>query len=57
MALVGLYESRLIPVPVLLSVVTGVLEAFAGTVVAKLLLNLYGQIGLVRPRWRSRTRS
>ena len=46
MALVGLYESRLIPVPVLLSVVTGVLGAFAGTVVAKLLLNLYGQSGM-----------
>jgi hydrophobe/amphiphile efflux-1 (HAE1) family protein len=45
--LVGLYESWMIPVPVLLSVVTGVLGAFAGIVVAKLPLNLYGQIGLV----------
>ena len=45
--LVGLYESWMIPVPVLLSVVTGVLGAFAGIIVAKLPLNLYGQIGLV----------
>jgi hydrophobe/amphiphile efflux-1 (HAE1) family protein len=45
--LVGLYESWMIPVPVLLSVMTGVLGAFAGLVVAKLPLNLYGQIGLV----------
>jgi multidrug efflux pump len=45
--LVGLYESWMIPVPVLLSVMTGVLGAFAGIVVAKLPLNLYGQIGLV----------
>src|SRR5262249_51039642 len=45
--LVGLYESWMIPVPVLLSVMTGVLGAFAAIVVAKLPLNLYGQIGLV----------
>jgi HAE1 family hydrophobic/amphiphilic exporter-1 len=45
--LVGLYESWMIPVPVLLSVIVGVLGAFAGIVVAKLPLNLYGQIGLV----------
>jgi multidrug efflux pump subunit AcrB len=45
--LVALYESWMIPVPVLLSVTTGVLGAFAGIVVAKLPLNLYGQIGLV----------
>jgi HAE1 family hydrophobic/amphiphilic exporter-1 len=44
---VGLYESWMIPVPVLLSVIVGVLGAFAGIVVAKLPLNLYGQIGLV----------
>ncbi len=45
--LVGLYESWMIPVPVLLSVVTGVLGAFVGILVAKLALNLYAQIGLV----------
>jgi multidrug efflux pump subunit AcrB len=45
--LVGLYESWMIPVPVLLSVVTGVLGAFAGILVTKLALNLYAQIGLV----------
>jgi HAE1 family hydrophobic/amphiphilic exporter-1 len=45
--LVGLYESWMIPVPVLLSVVTGVLAAFAGILVAKLTLDLYAQIGLI----------
>ena len=45
--LVGLYESWMIPVPVLLSVVTGVLGAFAGIVAAHLTLDLYAQIGLV----------
>ena len=45
--LVGLYESWMIPVPVLLSVVTGVLGAFAGVLVAHLTLDLYAQIGLV----------
>jgi HAE1 family hydrophobic/amphiphilic exporter-1 len=45
--LVGLYESWMIPVPVLLSVVTGVLGAFAGILVAGLTLDLYAQIGLV----------
>ncbi len=45
--LVGLYESWMIPVPVLLSVMTGVLGAFAGVLVFKLTLNLYAQIGLV----------
>jgi hydrophobe/amphiphile efflux-1 (HAE1) family protein len=45
--LVGLYESWMIPVPVLLSVVTGVLGAFAGILVAHLTLDLYAQIGLV----------
>ena len=45
--LVGLYESWMIPVPVLLSVVTAVLGAFAGVLVFKLTLNLYAQIGLV----------
>jgi multidrug efflux pump subunit AcrB len=37
----------MIPVPVLLSVVTGVLGAFAGILVAGLTLDLYAQIGLV----------
>jgi hydrophobe/amphiphile efflux-1 (HAE1) family protein len=45
--LVGLYESWMIPVPVLLSVVVGVLGAFAGILAFKLTLNLYAQIGLV----------
>jgi HAE1 family hydrophobic/amphiphilic exporter-1 len=45
--LVALYESWMIPVPVLLSVVTGVLGAFAGIMVAKLTLDLYAQIGLI----------
>ena len=45
--LVGLYESWMIPVPVLLSVVVGVLGAFAGVMVAQLTLDLYAQIGLI----------
>jgi multidrug efflux pump subunit AcrB len=45
--LVGLYESWIIPIPVLLSVVVAVLGAYAGMLVAGLALNLYGQIGLV----------
>ena len=45
--LVGLYESWMIPIPVLLSVVVGVLGAFAGIMVARLTLDLYAQIGLV----------
>jgi hydrophobe/amphiphile efflux-1 (HAE1) family protein len=45
--LVGLYESWIIPVPVLLSVVVGVLGALAGIVIAGLALDLYAQIGLV----------
>jgi multidrug efflux pump subunit AcrB len=45
--LVGLYESWVIPVPVLMSVVVGVLGAIAGILVAKLTLDLYAQIGLV----------
>jgi multidrug efflux pump subunit AcrB len=45
--LVGLYESWMIPLPVLLSVVVGVLGAFAGILVAGLTLDLYSQIGLV----------
>lgn len=45
--LVGLYESWVIPIPVLLSVVVGVLGSFAGILVAGLSLDLYAQIGLV----------
>ncbi len=45
--LVALYESWVIPVPVLLSVTAGVLGAFIGLRVFALPLDLYGQIGLV----------
>ena len=45
--LVGLYESWLIPVPVLLSVAVGGLGAFIGLLLAGMPLDLYGQIGLV----------
>jgi hydrophobe/amphiphile efflux-1 (HAE1) family protein len=45
--LVALYESIMIPVPVLLSVSVGVLGSFAGIVMAGLTLDLYGQIGIV----------
>ena len=45
--LVALYESWLIPVPVLLSVTVGVFGAFLGIIVAGLVLDLYAQIGLV----------
>jgi len=45
--LVGLYESWMIPVPVLLSVPVGVLGAFVGILIARLSLDLYAQIGLV----------
>ena len=45
--LVALYESWLIPVPVLLSVAVGVFGAFIGIIVAGLVLDLYAQIGLV----------
>jgi HAE1 family hydrophobic/amphiphilic exporter-1 len=45
--LVALYESWVIPVPVLLSVTAGVLGAFLGVLVRGLALDLYGQIGLV----------
>ena len=45
--LVGLYESWVIPIPVLLSVVVGVLGAYAGMLIAGLTLDLYAQIGLV----------
>jgi len=45
--LVGLYESWVIPIPVLLSVVVGVLGAYAGILLSGLNLDLYAQIGLV----------
>jgi hydrophobe/amphiphile efflux-1 (HAE1) family protein len=45
--LVGLYESWMIPIPVLMSVTVGVLGAFGGMVLTGLSLDLYGQIGLV----------
>ena len=45
--LVGLYESWIIPVPVLLSVPVGVLGAFIGILIWHLSLDLYAQIGLV----------
>ncbi|WP_254070299.1 efflux RND transporter permease subunit, partial [Acidisphaera sp. L21] len=45
--LVGLYESWVIPIPVLLSVSVGVLGSFAGILLAGLTLDLYAQIGLV----------
>jgi hydrophobe/amphiphile efflux-1 (HAE1) family protein len=45
--LVGLYESWMIPVPALLSVLTGVFGAYAGIIIARLSLDLYAQIGLI----------
>jgi hydrophobe/amphiphile efflux-1 (HAE1) family protein len=45
--LVALYESWVIPVPVLLSVVVGVLGAIGGVLIAGLTLDLYAQIGLI----------
>jgi hydrophobe/amphiphile efflux-1 (HAE1) family protein len=45
--LVALYESWAIPIPVLLSVVVGVLGSYLGIKLARLNLDLYGQIGLV----------
>jgi hydrophobe/amphiphile efflux-1 (HAE1) family protein len=45
--LVALYESWTIPIPVLLSVVVGVLGSYIGIKVAGLNLDLYGQIGLI----------
>jgi multidrug efflux pump subunit AcrB len=45
--LVGLYESWMIPMPVLLSVVVGVLGALFGILIGHLTLDLYAQIGLV----------
>jgi hydrophobic/amphiphilic exporter-1 (mainly G- bacteria), HAE1 family len=45
--LVALYESWMIPIPVLLSVTVGVLGAFFGLVLSGLPLDLYAQIGMV----------
>ena len=45
--LVALYESWVIPIPVLLSVSVGILGSFVGLVVTGLSLDLYAQIGLV----------
>ncbi|MCQ8239960.1 efflux RND transporter permease subunit [Rhizosaccharibacter radicis] len=45
--LVALYESWIIPIPVLMSVSVGVLGAFIGIRIAGLSLDLYAQIGLV----------
>ena len=45
--LVALYESWVIPIPVLLSVAVGVLGSFIGIMIAGLALDLYAQIGLV----------
>ncbi len=45
--LVGLYESWVIPLPVLFSVSIGVLGAFCGLYIASAPLDLYAQVGLV----------
>ena len=45
--LVALYESWVIPIPVLLSVTVGVLGALVGMTIGGLALDLYAQIGLV----------
>jgi hydrophobe/amphiphile efflux-1 (HAE1) family protein len=45
--LVGLYESWIIPLPVLLSVPIGVFGALVGILLFRLSLDLYAQIGLV----------
>ncbi|MEM1313601.1 MAG: efflux RND transporter permease subunit [Pseudomonadota bacterium] len=45
--LVGLYESWTIPLPVLFSVVFGVMGAFGGLLIAGLAFDIYGQIGIV----------
>ena len=45
--LVALYESWIIPIPVLMSVSVAVLGSFAGILIARLALDLYAQIGLV----------
>jgi hydrophobe/amphiphile efflux-1 (HAE1) family protein len=45
--LVGLYESWMIPVPVLLSVPIGVFGAFIGILLFRVQLDLYAEIGLI----------
>ena len=45
--LVALYESWMIPIPVLLTVAVGVVGAFAGLLLSGLALDLYAQIGMV----------
>ena len=45
--LVALYESWVIPIPVLLSVSVGVFGSFVGILIGGLALDLYAQIGLV----------
>ncbi len=45
--LVALYESWIIPLPVLMSVSVGVLGAYGGILIAGLTLDIYAQIGLV----------
>ena len=45
--LVALYESWMIPIPVLLTVTVGVVGAFAGLLISGLPLDLYAQIGMV----------
>ena len=45
--LVALYESWMIPIPVLLTVTVGVVGAFAGLLISGLSLDLYAQIGMV----------
>ncbi len=45
--LVALYESWVIPIPVLLSVSVGVFGSFIGIMIGGLALDLYAQIGLV----------
>jgi multidrug efflux pump subunit AcrB len=45
--LVALYESWVIPIPVLLSIAVGVLGSFAAIRVAGLALDVYAQVGLV----------
>ncbi|MBV9829481.1 MAG: multidrug efflux RND transporter permease subunit [Alphaproteobacteria bacterium] len=45
--LVALYESWMIPIPVLLSVPIGVVGAFLGILLFRLQLDLYAEIGLV----------
>jgi multidrug efflux pump len=45
--LVALYESWMIPIPVLLTVSVGVVGAFVGLLISGLPLDLYAQIGMV----------